>query len=626
MSLPQPLTFVCFNFHYYQGSNPYLNDSALVFDWGILGNPLPIEQYQASIAQFFPDFKHCVLNSYVELFAQTLAWVSRLDADLFCDRVSITSQQSRCKLALSCLHYRTSCGVVSLTEDWLEAITHHRSLDLGDRLLVLQEGFRRSVYGDPTMYALIHKAWQKQIPFRFLWDEGLMQYGYGKRQVRSLSTIFDGDSLLDSDLTTQKDDCKNLLESYGFPVPKGQIVHSFAEALAAVKAIGYPVAVKPVVGHEGIGVTAQVHNDAGLEISYQSALNAITGVDSSIIVEQSIVGSDFRLLAIGGQFVAAMERRPPFVLGDGCRTIQSLITQENATPARKDTPTSPLAKIVIDDALKNCLAQQQLSLASVLPRDRLVYLRKVANISSGGVSVDATPIIHDDNRKLAEDIAQYFRLVALGIDVMAQDLSKSWKEGNFAIIEINAAPGVSMHLNPAIGQSVDVTEKIFEHLFPCPYSCRIPIITGNRLTQQAIALIVEHILAQRPHAKIGAVNSEGVWINHSLKNFQENYNANIERLLRHPQLDLLIAEYREDVFLKNGLIYAGSDLILLDEPTEIEGLLIRDLTPQGKAILKKQQKIAVQTQNSTTFYDDSPLLWSQLLGQAIDNILALIPD
>jgi len=183
-----------------------------------------------------------------------------------------------------------------------------------------------------------------------------------------------------------------------------------------------------------------------------------------------------------------------------------------------------------------------------------------------------------------------------------------------------------MHLNPAIGQSIDVTEKIFEHLFPCPYSCRIPIITGNRLTKEAIASIIEHILAQRPHAKIGAVNSEGVWINRSLKSFQETYNANIERLLRNPQLDLLIAEYREDVFLKDGLSYARSDLILLDEPTAIEQLLIRDLTPDGKAILKKQQKIAVQTQNSTTFYDDSPLLWSQLLGQAIEDIVALISD
>jgi cyanophycin synthetase len=179
-----------------------------------------------------------------------------------------------------------------------------------------------------------------------------------------------------------------------------------------------------------------------------------------------------------------------------------------------------------------------------------------------------------------------------------------------------------MHLNPAIGQSIDVTEKIFEHLFPRHRPCRIPIITFNRLPTAAIASICQQILAQHPQAQIGIVNSEGIWINRSPKVFHADYNSNIQRLLRHPQLDLLVAEYPDSILLRDGMIYEGSELIILDEPTEIELTLVRDLTPQGTVILKQNQKITVKTGNLTTSYDDSSELWSELCLNAIARLLS----
>jgi cyanophycin synthetase len=64
-------------------------------------------------------------------------------------------------------------------------------------------------------------------------------------------------------------------------------------------------------------------------------------------------------------------------------------------------------------------------LDSIVESDRTVYLRKVANLSAGGVSIDATTIIHHHNIILAQDIAQYFRLTCLEIDMIAEDISKS---------------------------------------------------------------------------------------------------------------------------------------------------------------------------------------------------------
>ena len=319
-----------------------------------------------------------------------------------------------------------------------------------------------------------------------------------------------------------------------------------------------------------------------------------------IIVEQSLAGSDFRLLCVGGKFVAAMERRPPFVIGDGTATVAELIERENSTPKRQDSPTSALAPILIDEVLENYLEEQNLSLKSILEPEQLVYLRQVANISSGGVSVDVTPLIHPDNCQLAEEIAQYFRLVCLGIDVITPDLSQSWQEGNLGVIEINAAPGVFMHLKPAIGDSIDVPSRILEFLFPATQPCRIPIITANRLLPEKLVELINYLHQFYPHWLIGGICHSGVWLNNKTKtchyNYQ-NYNSQVQSLLRHPQLDLLIAEYPEGILLQEGMAYWGSNLVILSEPTEIEKILARDVLSQHRLIIQQEGQIAVGTKD-----------------------------
>jgi cyanophycin synthetase len=282
------------------------------------------------------------------------------------------------------------------------------------------------------------------------------------------------------------------------------------------------------------------------------------------------------------------------VVGDGRSTIGELIDLENATEARLDTPTSALGKIISDEVMDKYLEEQGLSIDSVVEAGKMVYLRKVANLSSGGVSLDATATIHPDNMILAQDIAQYFRLVCLGIDVIAQDISKSWKEGSFGIIEINAAPGVYMHLNPAVGKSVDVPGAILDYLFPPKKPCRVPIITFNKLYRSEVYDIVDHVLLRHPDWTIGSVCRDGLWINRAEKSAHADYNSNVQSLLRHPKLDLLIAEYAGDIVERDGMCFEGSNLVILDDPSLAEQALLRDLLPNGTAIAKQGNEISVQ--------------------------------
>jgi cyanophycin synthetase len=589
--------FDVFDFKHFMGANPYLETGALVFSFALTDykQPLPIEDYVSIIGDRYPQIKEQTSDSHADLFARTVAEVGKLDMGLHLNRWSVKPYPHYAKISVQSLHERTTRSVLYFVWDWFEAITQKEEVVFEEQMRSLQNRFRQSVYGGPTVYTLLRTAYEKGIPNFYLWEEGLMQYGYGKKQVRGVATTFHCDAHLDSDFTTRKDDCKAFLNTLGFPVPEGDIVTTEREALGVAREIGYPVAVKPVVGHKGIGVTADVQDSRELESAFERSLQAISeNQPTRIIIEKSISGADFRLLCVNGRFVAATERRPASIVGDGHSTISELIRDENRKPARLDTPTSPMSKIQSDEAMELYLDEQRLSLDSVIEKGRTVYLRKVANLSAGGVSIDATRTVHDDNIILAQDIAQHFRLTCLGIDVITKSLDKSWKDGNFAILEINAAPGILMHLNPAVGESVDVPSHILETFFESGTDARIPILTFNKITVSELQETIDHILLQHPDWTIGAVCQNAVFVNRSTKIFKKDYNSNVLSLLRNPKLDLLIAQYDEETWENEGMFYQGSNMVVLDNPTETEMILARDVFDGSTVVIKKGDTVSIR--------------------------------
>lgn len=613
--------FDIFNFKFYTGPNPYLNWGALVFHFAMTGydDPLPIAAYVDAICQRYPQMGQTDYDSYAHLFARTLVEVGKLEMDLHFEHYSLQPGRKSVRIAVEALHEATSYQAAYAVWDWFEAITRNRPFELDELIEQLQRRFRRSVYGGPTVYALLRSAYRMGIPAFYLPDEGLMQYGYGRKMVRGIASTFNCDSHLDSDFTTRKDDCKTFLSALGFPVPKGDIISTLGGALRVAHQIGYPVAVKPVVGHKGIGVTADVKDDRELEFAFDRAVD-VHGENQSIaiIVERSIIGSDYRLLCINGKFVAAMERQPASVIGDGVSTIAELIEQENRKPERRDTPTSPMGKILQDEAMERYLKDQHLSQETVLEADRQVYLRKVANLSAGGISIDATSIVHPDNIVLVQDIAQHFQLVCLGVDVLTPDISQSWRAGNFGIIEINAAPGVYMHLKPAVGDSVDVTIPILETFFASRAEARIPILTFNYLPVDELQELIDQILLKHPHWTIGAVCRDAVFVNRSEKYLAGTHNMKVQSLLRNPKLDLLIAEYRESVIEQEGLFYDASNIVILDAPSEIELSLTHSILKDAPVLVKDRDMISVRREGLVEQYhlgDNEPfkrIYWTEI--------------
>jgi cyanophycin synthetase len=151
-----------------------------------------------------------------------------------------------------------------------------------------------------------------------------------------------------------------------------------------------------------------------------------------------------------------------------------------------------------------------------------------------------------------------------------------------------------MHLNPAIGESVDVPSNILETFFQSGTDARIPIITFNRISVQELQQTIDHILLQHPDWTLGAVCRDAIFVNRSEKIMHKDYNSNLISLLRNPKVDLLIAEYEEETLESDGMFYHGSNVVILDNPTEIEMMIARDTFEDSTIVIRKENNISIR--------------------------------
>jgi cyanophycin synthetase len=518
--------------------------------------------------------------------------ISRLGLDLLPCSWGSTPTDSGYKIAIEHLDPELTSRAVHVAAEVLEDAARGEERDVNEKSRRLQEYFDTSRYGGPTIYSLLEAADRLRVPRLYLPAEETFQWGYGKNQIRGASTTFHVDSIKDTEFTCNKDRVKAFLRAVGFPTPVGHVCRTVEEAERTASAIGYPVVVKPVSGHKGHGVTTGIEDERRVGAAAR-ALLAASG-DSPIIVERHVTGTDHRLLTVGGRFVAALQRVPAHVIGDGSRAIRELIDNENARDIRSDNARSPLARITVDRDLEDYLRLQGMKLDTVPEDDQVVYLRRVANISAGGVSRNVTDSTHPVNAKLAEDVAGYFGLTCLGIDVLAEDIAKPWMDSAFAIIEINAAPGVFMHLRPAEGDPVDAPGIIMSTLFPTQRSARIPLVCFNALDESLAKALGEELAWMVSEEEvIGVLRAERLSFDGEHFCCPRNYTEGLRAMLRNPRLAAAIVECSSRHLLHEGHLFDIADIVVLDGPDEIEEKLVRDVAPGGWLVLDPAQTLTI---------------------------------
>lgn len=400
----------------------------------------------------------------------------------------------------------------------------------------------------PSTACIVNAATAREIPYIRLSSGNLVQLGYGSKQRRIWTAETDQTSAIAETISRDKDLTKSLLASAGVPTPEGRTVTSPDDAWEAAQDIGLPVVVKPIDGNHGRGVFINLYTQQEIEAAYAVAINE----GSEVLVERHIIGDEHRLLVVGNKVVAAAKGETVWVTGDGKHTVLELIQiQINSDPRRGTTEECPLNPVRIDSAVELELARQKLTGDSIPSVDQKVLIQ-----SNGNVAFDVTDLVHPE---VAHQVALAARVVGLeiaGVDLVAQDISKPLESQNAAIVEVNAGPGLLMHLKPASGKPQPVGEEIANHLFPPGYDFRIPIvgISGNS-GRTIVAEMVAHFV-RLTNAHVGLSTSNGLYFgSRTIKQTSSSHWDNARRTLQNRAIEVAVIENDNASLLLEGLAY-----------------------------------------------------------------------
>src|SRR5580698_4323553 len=445
----------------------------------------------------------------------------------------------------------------------IQALADNVEYNLAEDIQQLRE-IREDTRLGPSTGCIVDEAMKRGIPYIRLNKQSLVQLGYGVNQKRIRATIASTTSSIAVDIACDKEETKNLLEAAEIPVPRGVIIRTEEGLKEAIDKLGYPIVLKPIDGNHGKGATTNIMNwDQSL-----TALAAAQKYSRSVICEKFITGFDFRVLVINSKFICAALRTPASVIGDGKHDIQWLIDETNKDSRRGYGHEKVLTQIKVDEFTQKMLVEKNYSLQTIPPKGELVLLKPTANLSTGGTSTDVTDEVHPVNIFLAERIAKIIGLDICGIDIMAPDLRLPITENGGAVLEVNAAPGFRMHIEPSEGLPRNVAEPVVDMLYPKGTNGRIPIIaiTGTN-GKTTTTRLTAHIVKTAGY-KVGFTTSDGVYIQNQMM-MKGDCTGPLSSLfvLKDPTVDFAVLECARGGILKSGLAFSNCDIAVVTNVT-----------------------------------------------------------
>ena len=455
----------------------------------------------------------------------------------------------------------------------------------------------------PSTGAIVSAAVARGIPYRRLTQGSLVQFGWGSKQKRIQAAETSLTSAIGESIAQDKELTKKLLHASGVAVPYGRPVEDEDDAWRAALEISVPVVVKPQDGNQGKGISVNLTTEEQVRRAYQVAVSFF----DDIMVEKFLSGHDWRLLVIGDKLIAAARRDPPLVIGDGSHTIRELVNIVNSDPRRSDGHATSLTKIRFDEIALARLAEQGYDADAVPPRGVRVVLRNNANLSTGGTATDVTDDVHPELAAAAVAAAQTVGLDIAGIDVVCDTMHKPLEEQGGGIVEVNAAPGLRMHLDPSFGKGRAVGEAIVNMMFPDgpdgKDNARIPVVAiagtnGKTTTSRLIGRIFE-----ANGLRVGMTSTDGIYVEgRRIDSGDCSGPRSARNVLMHPDVDAAVFETARGGVLREGLGFDMCDVAVItnigigdhlglnfittvDELAVVKRVIVENVSPSGTAVL-----------------------------------------
>ena len=484
-------------------------------------------------------------------------------------------------------------------------------------------------YLGPSTAAIVAAATARGIPHIRLNDGNLVQLGYGASQRRIWTAETELTSAIAEGIAHDKDLTKSLLVTCGVPVPEGEIVSDAAQAWVAAQDIGLPVVVKPSDGNHGRGVSL----DLKTQIEVEAAFEVAQRHGSEVMVERFVRGNEHRLLVVGGRVVAAARGEAAWVTGDGSSSVVQLVdAQLNTNPRRGVGEDFPLSRIhaATDGAIVLDLQRQGLSPDTIPAAGREVLIQR-----NGNVAIDCTDEVHPEVAHIVSLAARVVGLDVAGVDVVAQDIAQPLHGQGGAIVEVNAGPGLLMHLKPAEGAPRPVGRAICEHLFALTADSpddgrtgRIPVvgIAGSEGTACIARLVAWLLHLSGRHT--GLACRDGLFLDQRCVDNADctNWEAG-QRLLMNRSVQAAVFENSADTILRTGLPYdrcqagvvtdlsgaaglAEFDITEDDQMYKVMRSLVDVVLPGGAAVLNADHALLVEMKalcdGEVIFYGSDP--------------------
>ncbi len=453
------------------------------------------------------------------------------------------------------------------------AAVHDSPFDVEAEVSKLRD-FAHDVCLGPSTKAIVDAAKARGIPWRRLNESSLVQLGYGHNQRRICTAEADSTSAIAESIAQDKDLTRMLLKTIGVPTPEGRPVESAEDAWEAAEDIGLPVVVKPQYGNHGRGVATNLQDRQQVEAAYLAAREE----GSSIICERHAPGDDYRVLVIGGKMVAAARREPAHVFGDGQSTVQQLIDVVNKDPRRSDGHSTSLSFIKIDAVALGVLLEQGLTPDVIAPLGKKVLIRRNANLSTGGTAADVTDLVHPDVARQCVEAARVIGLDIAGVDVVAQDITQPLQGQRGVIVEVNAGPGLRMHIEPSSGLPRPVGQAIIDMMYPENNNGRVPIVSvtgvnGKTTTTRLIA----HLVACSGK-KVGMTCTDGIYIaGRRIDSGDCSGPQSARAVLMNPSVEAAVLETARGGILREGLGFDSCDVGVVTNIGEGDHLGLADI-------------------------------------------------